>query len=381
VHVGSLSGTRPTAAARTHADVRPVETWAVGWLAVALWCVFAAVGPMGIDVDAVARAGVLAWVCLSVSAAHFVSSYPLAYGRSAREFGVVRAHPVALVWAPGLLAVAVVAVAALSVVSGPATAAPMISAGVTGVLVMTTWHAVKQVYGVGRLGAALAGIRLAASTARVLRFGLYPLWFSAVVSLLASQGRVYAGGYSAAAAILPAWAPPAARAVAVCSMIVVACTLMMVCRRARRTPGMLVAPYVAWSLWLLAPPAAAPFVILTGLHGLQYLVCVHRAEAADRLATGTLGSRAWWPQHVLSAAAVGVLILTWLPRTLDRLLGFDAEISQGIMVAATFVFLNTHHYLIDAVVWRSDGYHLHAILRPTRAGAGAPPAHAEPPAP
>jgi hypothetical protein len=352
----------PTPGSRGATPASAVETWAAGWLALALWCAFVAAAPMGFG-RGVFESSVLTWVCLAVGAAHFVASYPLAYGRNARDVGVVQAHKVALVWAPIGLAITVVTIAVAAVSAGPETTTPLIRAGVTGVLVMTTWHTVKQVYGVGRLGAALAGVRLGKRTVGVLRFGLYPLWFSAVATLFASDGRRLAAGYLAAAPILPPWAVSAARGFALCSMIAVAWVLATVCLRAGRVPGLLVAPYAAWALWLLAPPTVAPFVILPALHGLQYLVCVHRAEnTSERNNTGSLNARTWWPQHLLSAAAIGVLTLTWIPHTLDRILGLNTAGSSGVMVAAMFVFLNTHHYVIDAVVWRSNGHHLRAIL-------------------
>jgi hypothetical protein len=367
MHVSDL---KPTPSQRTSRSVAvmpvsAIETWAAGWLALVLWVMFVAVGPMGLD-HLVPRSSLVTWVCLSIGAAHFVCSYPLAYGRSAREGGLVRAHRVALVWTPAALAVAVVAIAVVAVSIGPGATQPMIGLGITGVLIMTTWHGVKQVYGVGRLGAGFAGIGLDTRTVGVLRFGLYPLWFSAVVTLLVSNGRGSMDGYFAGVTMLPTWAAPAARGVAVCSMIAVAWVLTTVCVRAGRVPGLLVAPYAAWALWLLAPPAAAPLAILPALHGLQYLVCVHRAERASHEAvTGSVNGRTWWPQHVLSAAAIGVLVLTWIPQALDRILGLNTAALPGVMVAAAFVVLNTHHYLIDAVVWRSDGHHVRSILNTT----------------
>ena len=328
-----------------------------------LWCAVTIAVAVGHD-PAVLRSSAVTWLCLAVSSAHFVSSYPLAYGAGARgEADPVRSHPVALVWAPLMLGFGAVAVIATSLAGGVDTTAPALRLAITGVLVMTIWHAVKQVYGVARLGAALAGIPLSHRTVMVLRFGLYPLWFSAVAALFGPGGYAVVGGYEVGASVLPGWFVSLVHGVAEAAAVALAVVLVHVCVRARRLPGLLVAPYLAWSLWLLAAPAAAPVVIVTGLHGLQYLVCVKRAEVATgRSEAGTLGRRTWWAEYVLGAAAIGVLVATWMPPVVDRALGFSVGASTGVVAAVVFVVLNAHHYLIDAVVWRSDGRHVRAIV-------------------
>lgn len=342
-------------------QVRASETWAAGWFGVALWGVISVVVAAGGDL-AILGARPVVWACLAVSAAHFTSSYALAYGREARTGrDGLSAHPFALVWGPIIMILAGVGIVAAAA-RGHEAAESAVRAGITGVLIMTIWHAIKQVYGVGRLGAALDGIHLGSREVTILRFGLYPLWITAAVALFGPNGHASIAGRSIGATILPAWVVSASRGIAVASVILMGVVLIGVCRRVRRVPGLLVAPYLAWSLWLLAPPATASLAIIPALHAIQYLVCVRRAEdASGQRSDGLVSRQSWWIEYVVGAAAIGLLLATWLPPILDRALGFGDADSTGMVVAVVFVGLNAHHYLIDAVVWRSGGRHVRAI--------------------
>ncbi len=145
-------------------------------------------------------------------------------------------------------------------------------------------------------------------------------------------------------------------------------------RSGTRPPALLLAPYVAAFLWLgLAPSPVWTILLLAPFHALQYLAVGHRAElavAADR--PGTHGTT-WWLNVFVGGACGGLLISRWVPQLLDP---HVHRIGPLLFAAAFFVFLNLHHYLIDAVIWRSSGELVRAVVR--RPAPAVPVVAAEP---
>jgi hypothetical protein len=79
-----------------------------------------------------------------------------------------------------------------------------------------------------------------------------------------------------------------------------------------------------------------------------------------------------WIEVFGGAACAGLLLTLWVPQWLDRRLGID-----GVPLLATaglFVFLNLHHYLIDAVIWRSRGDLVRSLVTPPAAATQLSPA-------
>jgi hypothetical protein len=108
---------------------------------------------------------------------------------------------------------------------------------------------------------------------------------------------------------------------------------------------------------------------------MQYLAVGHRAEVA--VAAGRPGRHGvlWWLNIFAGAACGGLLLSRWAPQFLDRQVGGGR--GPLLFTAAFFVFLNLHHYLIDASIWRSKGELVKAMVgkpapapaRPTAAPA------------
>jgi divalent metal cation (Fe/Co/Zn/Cd) transporter len=86
-------------------------------------------------------------------------------------------------------------------------------------------------------------------------------------------------------------------------------------------------------------------------------------------------ARLQWLQIFGGAAAGGLLLSVWLPSWLDDRL--TTATSAAAFSAAFFVFLNLHHYLIDASIWRSNG----ELVRSMTASPAAVPAAGQVPAP
>jgi hypothetical protein len=347
---------------------RGVDGLLVGWLAVLVWLAVFASDKLGLS-SGMPNLTVIYWVGAVITAAHFGLSYHLAYSGGAPA---MRARPVALVIGPLVLAVVLGAIVLVTLHAGAHTTRQATSALITSVYLMTTWHYIKQVYGVGRVGAAFAGVKLTTWDVRVLRFGLYPLWFLGAAQVLVRGASYNLGGYPVGFSVLPYDAYVALRVVAVCSVLPVVLVFVAIGRRTRRLPpSLLVAPYAAAFVWLGLPTdPVLTLLLLAPFHALQYLAVGHRAEvavAADR--PGRHGVL-WWLNIFAGAACGGLLLSRWAPQFLDAHIG--AARGPLLFTAAFFVFLNLHHYLIDASIWRSKGELVKAMVRKPAAPVVAP---------
>jgi len=350
---------------------RGVDGLLVGWLAVGTWVTVWLGGRLGWDASFI-DLSVVYWAGAVITAAHFGLSYHLAYRGGPRA---VRERPVALAYGPAALLAVLCGTVALSLAAGPDAARTVTSWLITSVYVMTSWHYVKQVYGVGRVGAAFAKLKLDTWDVRILRYGLYPLWFLGAAQMFVRNGGSYLAGYHFGFAIFPDATRDVLRVLALASALPLLVCFVRVARRSgRRVPSMMLAPYVAAFLWLGLPtnPVLA-LLLLAPFHALQYLAIGHRAEVAiaDEDAVGPV----WWLNVFAGAACGGLLLSRWAPQLLDaRFAGHDGP---RLFAAAFFVFLNLHHYLIDASIWRSKGGLVKAVVRGPAARAASAPA-AEP---
>jgi hypothetical protein len=300
------------------------------------------------------------WIGAVIGAAHFGLSYHLAYSGG---LPAVRARPVALLAGPIVLCVGLVALVLVSLGTGSASTATVTGALITSVYLMTTWHYVKQVYGVGRIGAAYAGVSLSATDVRVLRYGLYPLWILGAAQVLIKDQSYMLAGFRYGFSILPYQTLDVLRVLAVVAAVPVAGVFVHLrTRTGTWPPSVLVAPYAAAFLWIGLPPTPVLTILfLAPFHALQYLAVGHRAEIAIAATREVRRSVVWWLNIFAGAACAGLLLSRWMPGWLDTHLG-----SAGgplLFAAAFFVFLNLHHYLIDASIWRSKGELVRAMVR------------------
>jgi len=240
---------------------------------------------------------------------------------------------------------------------------------ITSVYLLTTWHYIKQAYGVARVGAAYAGIKLTKTEADVLRYGLYPLWFLGAAQVLVKTASYRLAGFRVGFALIPGEALPVLRTLALIAAVPIVIALGSAARRHHRfPPSALLAPYAAAFLWLGLPTnAVLTLLLLAPFHALQYLAVGHRAEIA--IAGETEKDLRWWANIFVGAACGGLLLSRWVPNLLDAHLHRSG--GPMLFAAAFFVFLNLHHYLIDAAIWRSSGGLIKAMGR--KPGASAAP--------
>jgi hypothetical protein len=313
------------------------------------------------------------WAGAVFTAAHFGISYHLAYRGGA---AAIRERTGALAYGPLALIGVLAATVGISLAAGPDTARLATRTLITSVYVMTTWHYVKQVYGVGRVGAAFAGVSLGQWQVRVLRYGLYPMWFLGAAKVLLRGQAYYLAGYRVGFGVIPVPLYDVLRVLVLISAIpLLVCFASIAVQRRGVAPSLMLAPYVAAFLWLGLPTnPALSLLLLAPFHALQYLAIGHRAELAiadDEAQVGVM----WWLNIFAGAACGGLLLSRWAPQLLDA--HFAAHSGPRLFAAAFFVFLNLHHYLIDATIWRSKGHLVKAVVR----GRAAVPVTVAAPAP
>lgn len=334
-----------------------VDGWLVGWFAVAVWVVLRVAEQRNIAVRGLS--GPFYWFALTASAMHFGISYHLAYA-DARN--TVRSRPLALLIAPAFLIVILATTTAVALASGSDSRNGLTSALITSVYLLTMWHYIKQAYGIARLGATYAKISLAVNEVRVLRYGVYPLWLMSVARILTRGHSFSFARYRVGAEIFAPWVFDVTRVVALASALPLAVVFIQVARRnGGRPPSVMLAPYVAAFLWLGIPVGYASFGILIGVfHAMQYLTCAHRAEIAVARAQHSEVNLTRWLEVFAGAACGGLLLTTWGPQALNR--AFASGGGPLVFSATLFVFLNLHHYMVDAVIWRSKGDLVRAMV-------------------
>ena len=296
----------------------------------------------------------LIWGAAGVGAMHFAMSYRLAY----RDRGdAIRRHPVALLYVPALLLIAVGACVA-GTLAGSATAADVLRSSVTIVFLLTMWHYIKQAYGVVRLAAGFAGFRLTSREALAIRYGLYPLWGLSVASYATGRSIADVDGFTVRADLVPALSSSARLIVVAVTGGVPGAQCSPVrqlandgCRRPRWLLPLIAA--VMWVGWI--PNVYAAFILLPAFHALQYVACLSRAQHTLNGYDAPTSLRQQWEllQIFVAAACAGLFLTRYASPLLQRFVPIDVEPATWLL--AMFVFLNLHHYLIDATVWRSNG--------------------------
>ena len=335
-----------------------VDGWLTGWLAVVLWAVAWVCARAGHPLSSVGIP--FYWPALTLSAVHFGTTYHLAYSGGP---AAVQKRPFALFIGPALLGGALVGIVGVAIVSGATQTRRATQAAIVTVFLLTAWHYIKQVYGLARIGAAYDHLRLTSHQVQVLRYGLYPLWFIGAGQVLTRHSGARSAGFDIGVDLVPYAAFKVARIVAIVCAAAIAVVIVQASFRARvRPPSLMVAPYLAAFLWLTASTDVVGATLALGaLHALQYMACCYRAETALGLAPPARGSVLRWAEIFGGAACGGLIISIWLPQRLNAALPIAG--APLLFTAVCFVFLNLHHYLIDAVIWRSNGDLVRAMSR------------------
>lgn len=343
--------------ARRRALLTPrLDAWALGWVAVVAWVVLVISDAAGRDFP---TGSWLVWGAAGVGAMHFAMSYRLAYHDRGAS---IRRHPIALLYGPVLL-FALIAAGVVGAIAGSTTAVDVLRSSVTIVFLLTMWHYIKQTYGVVRLAAGFAGFRLTSREALAIRYGLYPLWGLSVASYATGRTIADVDGFTIRADLVPSLSTSARAIVVVVTIAFLVGVLARASARQHRLPpATVVAPLMAAVMWVgWIPGLYAAVIMLPAFHALQYVACCYRAQHALNGYSAPTSRREQWEllQIFVAAACAGLFLTRYASPLLQRLI--PVEIEPATWLLALFVFLNLHHYLIDATVWRSDGELVRAV--------------------
>ncbi len=364
---------------------RALDFWLLGGASLVVWAAMVSLQvlrPYSWAVDhhfgnLLAISGTLALVC---NYPHFMASYKLAYGRGARF--VLRFWFQLLLVPAALLAVFAVgyrlyhdpetgtaffaalggALRGIGLDSRVGTAVTsgreLMGLAISFMYFTVGWHYSKQAYGCMMVYAKFDGYRLGPGQRRLLKASLFSIW--------AANFTYYnVGGSTESLHGVPYFRlglPPVVYQLALGAFVL---GLLVVLQRVVRerwqserrlpSPAFLV-PYVSFAIWWLPPLIQRDFylLIVPFFHSLQYLPFVYKVEherlrerhPASMHVRGTL--------IVLALVVAGFLAFELVPNTLDVRANTYASMQAWFFFVAALVFINTHHYFIDNVIWRFD---------------------------
>jgi hypothetical protein len=233
-------------------------------------------------------------------------------------------------------------------------------------VLLVGWHYVKQGFGVLSVLSARRGVRFTPFERRALLAHCYAGWFYAWATPFDPGREVEQKGVVYTTLTHPRWLAPLTLTLLLCTIPPLLWLLLQRFRREGLTP--LWAPLSAFlsSVWIwVIFSAADPLLqyVIPALHCVQYLYFVWLMkgnEALERQGAPTfepsVGARLG--MLTLSAVGLGWLLFHGLPSALDHGL-VTREIARSALGAtpyfsALYAFVNIHHFVMDAVLWRRD---------------------------
>jgi hypothetical protein len=309
---------------------------------------------------------------------HFTVTYLLFYRDvKARAFGNVFGRAQRLrYWLAGFAAPAILLVWA-GLALGLRSAA-LLGGMIELMFLLVGWHYVKQGFGVLMVLSARRGVRMTRLERFVLLAHCHAGWAYAWANPAVparedeEKGVVY-------------WAIAHPRGLELCAGFVLGLTLLALLwvlaakwRRERRLPppaalvGFLVTIW-SWSIYSSLDPLVR--YAIPALHSLQYLYFV--GSLTRRRALAQQGAPLFGPTPavrlgLLAAGAIGLGCLGFhvLPGALDEVFFphrrghvSPAPLGPTPFLAAFFVIINLHHYLMDHVIWRRENPDLQSLFR------------------
>lgn len=365
---------------------RTADFWLLGGLSIVAWCVLrffqpflSPASPPTIGNFArtyfahLAGAGAIASLLLNYP--HFMASYRLAYSPGLPH---VRRHWFSLVAVPFAL-LAAITLGWVAWRSGAGSVAPVSSAftslGISSpfpdgvsiggasmaalvhvLMLATGWHYGKQAYGACLIYARFDGYALDDSQRTLLRWAIHGVWMSKWVQRLSPASYFDFHGVVYSGLAFPRFVLVATTLVA--GALILGVLVFIVLANHRRTGQLPSAnaavPFIAFLVWWFPPLYNETFTsnLVPIFHGLQYMTFVARVETAGVAGRDERSANAKLTFLAFAMVITGVLAFELIPKSLDAWSGTAASMNALFFMAAVAVFLNLHHYCIDAAIWR-----------------------------
>jgi hypothetical protein len=233
-------------------------------------------------------------------------------------------------------------------------------------ILLVGWHYTKQGFGVLSVLAARRGARFSPLERRAVLAHCYAAWAYAWANPFDPGTEVEHKGVVYTTIAHPSWLEPLCLALLIATIPPL---LVLLARRFRREGAApLLAPLSAFfsSVWIwVVFSSLDPLVryVIPALHCIQYLYFVwllRGNEALERerapFFEPSVGARL--ALLALSALGLGFVLFHGLPSLLDSQL-VSRELARSDFGAtpyfsALYAFVNIHHYVMDAVLWRRD---------------------------
>jgi hypothetical protein len=306
------------------------------------------------------------YAAFAINDPHFSVTYLLFY-RDARQRALGTAFAPrqrARYVLAGLVAPVVLATWAIAALASRS--APALGFFIQLMFLLVGWHYVKQGFGVMSVLAARRGVTFDRVERLAILAHCYAGWAYAWASPadpgteVEEKGVVYRSiAHSSALERLTL-------AALLVTIVPLAWVLVRKWRREGRLP--LVTPLVAllcsiwsWSIYSSADPLVR--YVIPALHSVQYLYMVQllkRTEAREREGPPwfEMDARSRVTGLAVAALALGWVLFHGAPTVLDGIFAGPKRTASALgptpVFAALYAFVNIHHYLMDAVLWRRD---------------------------
>ena len=246
------------------------------------------------------------------------------------------------------------------------------------------WHYVKQGFGAMIVLSARLGVRFDRSERLALLAHCFAGWAYAWANPADPGTEVEEKGVVYTTIVHPAWLDRWTHAVFLATAVVLLVVLVRKWRREGSLPVLtplcaMLCSIWSWSIYSSIDPLVV--YVIPALHSVQYLYFVwlmRGNEAREREGPPWFETSARVRLGILAASALGLgwLLFHGLPSALDDwFVPRRARIAPGMLgatpcFAAIYTFVNLHHFVMDAVIWRRENPETR-YFSDGRAGAGA----------
>jgi hypothetical protein len=321
-------------------------------------------GALGLDDSELAVGFVMFYAAHLINDPHFAVTYVLFYedARGRALGSVFRAPQRARYWLAGFVVPLLLAGwAVYGLLSASATALGLL---IQLMFLLVGWHYAKQGFGILTVLAARRGVRFEKRERLALLAHCYAGWLYAWASphdpgrALEEKGVVYRS------IAHPAGLERAAQLLLVASLVPLTWTLWQKRKREGALPlgtpltGFLCSIW-AWSIYASIDPLVR--YVVPALHSVQYLYMVYllkgnQARERELAPWFEPAASVRLVLLALTALALGFVLFHGAPSLLDDTLAGDERALLGPTpcFAALYAFVNIHHYVMDAVIWRHD---------------------------
>ena len=217
------------------------------------------------------------------------------------------------------------------------------------------YHYVRQVYGISLISLAKQKIYLSLYEKWALNLSMFPLWF---VSFLNGHRSAFTGSFYSipyASFALPSWLTSVNNILLVVSIIVWLYLVSKVYIVHNHVPLTLIAGLAGILLWHFPVFYDRGFFYLIPLfHSLQYMLIVTAVKKNQTLQDVPQHKRAFSvTMYIFIVVLVAYLAFHFVPEFLDKQSLYNTKVFGYSAILGIFLlFINLHHYAIDALLWR-----------------------------